>query len=432
MGRFSISRPRSLRVVAATALVFLRFALPAFAAAGDLDLAFGIGGKVTTDFSPKQDIANGVAIQTNGKIVVGGASGGGAKFALARYNTDGSLDTTFSGNGMLTTDFTPGVDYANSVAIQVDGRILAAGESGATGHNPKFALAQYNTDGSLDTTFSGDGKLTTDFTRHEDLAHAVAIQDNGKIVAAGTAAADRSNSRFALARYNSDGSLDTTFSGNGMLTTDFTPGADLVFYGLAIQSDGRLVVAGVAGGKFALARYDTNGSLDTSFSGDGKVTTNFTRYGDPAFGVAIQADGKFVAAGEAGFGYPSGEFALARYGAEGSLDPTFGGDGKVTTAFTQLEDGASLPAIQADGKIVAAGGAAFESSNPRFALARYNTDGSLDPTFSTNGKVVTNFTPNADYADGLAIQANGRIIAAGVAGEGGSNPKVALARYLAA
>jgi uncharacterized delta-60 repeat protein len=432
MGRFSIARPRSPRVVAATALVFLGFALPAFAATGDLDPTFGVGGKVTTDFTPKQDIANGVAIQTNGKIVVGGASGGGSKFALARYNSDGSLDTTFSGDGMLTTDFTATLDYANSIAIQIDGKIVAAGESGATGHNPKFALARYNPDGSLDTTFSGDGKLTTDFTRHEDLAHAVAIQADGKIVAAGTSAADRSNSRFALARYNPDGSLDTTFSGDGKLTTDFTPGADLVFYGLAIQTDGKLVVAGVAGGEFALARYKTDGSLDTTFSADGKVTTNFTRYGDPAFGVAIQADGRIVAAGEASIGYPSGEFALVRYMTDGSLDPTFGGDGKVTTAFTQLEDGASLPAIQADGKIVAAGVAAFESSNPRFALARYDTDGSLDTTFSTNGKVTTNFTPNADYADGLAIQANGRIVAAGVAGEGGSNPEVALARYLAA
>jgi uncharacterized delta-60 repeat protein len=172
--------------------------------------------------------------------------------------------------------------------------------------------------------------------------------------------------------------------------------------------------------------------LDTSFGGDGKVTTNFTHDGDPAFGVAIQADGKIVAAGEAAIGNPSGKFALARYNTDGSLDTSFGGDGKVTTAFSADEDGSGMDAIQTDGKIVVAGVAAYESSNPKFALARYNPDGSLDTTFGGDGKVTTDFSPHTDYADGVAIQADGKIVAAGISGEGGSNPRFAVARYLAA
>ncbi|HQH86392.1 MAG TPA: tandem-95 repeat protein, partial [Anaerolineaceae bacterium] len=204
------------------------------------------------------NIAHAVAVQADGKIVAAGYTENGSTydFALARYNSDGSLDTTFSGDGLLTTDFGSDSDYACAVALQADGKIVAAG-SADNGSNTDFALARYNPDGSLDITFSGDGKLTNDFGSGYDHAQAVAVQADGKIVAAGYAS-NGSNDDFALARYNPDGSLDTTFSGDGLLTTAFgsgNDGADAV----AVQADGKIVAAGSAYNgsnlDFALARY---------------------------------------------------------------------------------------------------------------------------------------------------------------------------------
>lgn len=389
---------------------------------GDLDTSFSGDGKVTTNFTGGDDFAWDVALQSDGKIVAAGrAAGSGGRFALARYNANGSLDTTFSGDGRVTTNFTSGDDVATSVAIQPDGKIVAAGV--VAGSGGRFALARYNTDGSLDPAFSGDGKVATNFGPGLDFPWGVEIQPDGKIVAAGGATGQ--GGRIALARYNPDGSLDTTFSGDGKLTTNFTKLHDVAF-GLAIQGDGKMVAAGSAydGALFALVRYNADGSLDPTFSGDGKVTTNITLSDDIATGVAIQADGKIAAAGLA---YNGGRFALARYNANGSLDPSFSGDGKLTTNFTRGSDLAWDLAIQSNGKLVAAG---FANNGAQFALARYNTNGSLDATFSGDGKLTTNFTSGADVALGVAIQADGRIVAAGRAG--GSGGRLALARYLAA
>ena len=421
--------------VAGTVLVFLSFSLPAYAAAGDLDPTFGVGGKVTTEFSTRQGRVNTVAWQTDGKLVSAGesgASGSNPKLALARYDADGSLDTTFGGDGEVTTDFTSKEDYALAVAIQSDGKIVAVGESGAGGSNPKFALARYNADGSLDTSFDADGKLTTDFSQGEDLAWTVAVQPDGKIVAGGDALGH--NPTWALARYNTDGSLDTTFGGDGTVTTDFTSYPEDLL-ALAIQPDGMILAAGGSGfgdpnENFVLARYGADGSLDMSFGADGKVTTSFTRHPDVAFAMGLQADGKIVVAGQASLAVRP-TFALARYNPDGSLDSSFGQDGKVTTDFTPGgDDGAYTMTFQADGKIVAAGQAGGKNFNWKFAVVRYNTDGSLDTSFGGDGKVTTDFTDGYEAAYGVAIEADGKIVAAGPSGC--CPPEVAVARYLAA
>ena len=217
--------------------------------------------------------------------------------------------------------------------------------------------------------------------------------------------------------------------------TDFSAKYDAAT-GVAIQADGKIVLVGTAGSepdtKFALARYNSDGTLDASFGVNGKVMTDFTSGSDFAKGVAIQADGKIVAAGTAGSGpdkHPV--FALARYNSDGTLDATFGVNGKVMTDYTPRGDGANGVAIQADGKIVAAGVAGISSGHPRFALARYNSDGTLDASFGVDGKVRTYVNAQGSAATGVAIQADGRIVAAGWA-LGRSWQKVALARYLAA
>ena len=267
-----------------------------------------------------------MAIDADGNIVVAGysiqGSATGYDFALAQYNADGTLDTTFGTGGKVTTDFTGGSDGANGLAIQADGKIVVAGHSSrsdVTGQD--FALARYNTDGSLDANFDGDGKVVTHIgPPTADLgSDVVALQTGGKILVTGYSYQSTQDQNFALAQYNADGTLDTTFGTGGKVTTDFTGGSDEA-NGLAIQADGKIIVVGrsyrgdVTNYDFALARYNIDGSLDTSFGTDGKVTTDFAGGSDEVTGVAIQGDGQIVVAGCSFQGSPTGyDFALARY-----------------------------------------------------------------------------------------------------------------------
>jgi uncharacterized delta-60 repeat protein len=398
---------------------------PAHAAAGDLDPTFSDNGKVATNLTPSLDFASGVAVQADGRIVAVGRAGFAARwFGLIRYEPNGTLDASFGGDGKVTTNFTDGSDFATSVAIQTNGKIVAAG--GADG---RFGLARYRVDGTLDPGFGGDGKVITDFPNGQEGAVDLAIQADGKIVAAGVA----QGGRFAVARYEPNGHLDASFSQNGRVTTGFE-GFDLAFaHGVALRANGRIVVAGEVAtpGRFALARYRGNGTLDLAFGGDGRITTNFGPGFDAALDVAIQGDGRVVAAGTTGEGSDPA-FALARYEGHGSLDPTFAGDGRLVTQFPFGEDLAHGVAIQADGKIVAAGSSGEGGPFSQFALARYEPDGDLDPSFGTGGQVTTSFTEGYDFtiARDVAIQADGKIVAAGSVGGGGG--RFGLARYLAA
>jgi uncharacterized delta-60 repeat protein len=315
------------------------------------------------------DAAFGVAIQADGKVVAAGsASGSGGRIALARYDTDGTLDSTFGGDGRVLTNLTSGDDYAWAVSIQpADQKIVVAG--GAGGAGGRFVVARYDTDGTLDTSFSGDGRTLTDFTNAYDYVDAIAIQPDGRIVAAGATNYYGSTPKFALARYDTDGSLDGTFSGDGKLTTSF-PGGYAWAFGVAIQDDDKIVAAGQAGWNTALVRYHPNGSLDATFSGDGRVTSNLAVGPDYADEVMIQADGKIVTAGTSS---PSRDtrFAIARFNPGGGLDPTFSGDGKVLTNLSSGPDWGIGAALQpSDGKVVVVGRTG--GSGGRFAVARYH------------------------------------------------------------
>ena len=216
-------------------------------------------------------------------------------------NANGSLDTSFDTEGKVTTALGSAGNGAQSVAIQSDGKIVVAGSSNDNDvSGDDFALARYNTDGSLDTSFDTDGKVTTAIGSSNDRAYSVAIQSNGKIVVAGNSSNGGFNTVFALARYNTDGSLDTSFDTDGKITTAIGSATDTA-YSVAIQSDGKIVAAGYSyngsNNDFALARYNTDGSLDTSFDTDGKITTAIGLEADLAQSVAIQSDGKIVAAG---------------------------------------------------------------------------------------------------------------------------------------
>ena len=409
---------------------------------GRLDPSFGVRGKVLTNFSRGSfEAANALALQADGKIVAAGFSATTPipDFGLTRYDPRGDLDRRFGVHGKVLTDFngSGSVDVASAVAIQPDGKIVAAGYSDASGSSD-FALARYNTNGTLDTTFGSAGKVLTDLggSGSVDVASAVAIQPDGKIVAAGYSDASGSYD-FALARYNTNGTLDTTFGSTGRVLTDLSgSGSGDFASAAAIQSDGKIVAAGFSDASgtpydFAIARYRSNGTLDPTFDSSGKVLTDLSASGsyDQAHALVIQPDGKIVAAGLS-LANGNADFAIVRYNPNGTLDSTFNSTGKVLTDLSGSgsQDEASAIAIQSDGRIVAAGDSAVGGGDPDFAIARYMPDGTLDGTLNSTGSVLTDFG-GFDVAYAVAIRSTGRIVAAGFSDVSGTSD-FALAGYL--
>ncbi|RMD52107.1 hypothetical protein D6827_00705, partial [Candidatus Parcubacteria bacterium] len=325
-----------------------------FGQSGQLDTNFSGDGKVTTAIGFYWEYGYGSAIQTDGKIVVAGYSSNGSNndFAVVRYNSDGSLDESFDVDGKVTTSIGPGNDFGQSVAIQTDGKIVVVGYA-SNGSNYDIAVVRYNSDGSLDTSFDGDGKVTTALGSGDDYGFSVALQSDGKIVVAGYSL-NGSNNDIAVVRYNSDGTLDASFDGDGKVTTAIGSGDDYG-YSVAIQTDGKIVVAGYANNgfnnDFAVIRYNSDGTLDASFDGDGKVTTAIGFGDNYGYSVAIQTDGKIVVAG---YALINGQydFAVVRYNSDGSLDTSFDGDGKTTTSVGSSIDYGKSVTIQTDGKII--------------------------------------------------------------------------------
>ncbi len=374
---------------------------------GELDSTFGSDGIVKTN-----DYNSSVAIQDDEKIVVGGWN------FLSRYTAEGKPDETFSGDGTELTNIS-----INSITIQSDGKILVAGFTQNNGLF--FTIARYNTEGTLDNSFSDDGIQTIDFASRYSLASSVTIQNDDKIVVAGQAFYNSTSGDefydFAVARLNIDGSLDNTFDNDGKLTTTFSLRQNYA-YAVKVQGDNKIVVAGQAWNgtsvNFALARYNTDGSLDNTFGVDGKQTTFFEGGYSIIKSIAIQTDGKIVAGG---YAEKNGQrvFALARYNTDGNLDASFSKDGKQITSFTDYDTGNSLD-LQSDGKIVLAGSTMTITINDyirSFALARYNNDGSLDYTFGNNGKQITKVSLNSNQSAEIASIdiSNNKLYAVGVA-----------------
>lgn len=376
--------------------------------AGTLDATFGVGG-IVTSLLAGSSTAYGVAIQTDGKIVVVGTSNN--DFAIARYTTSGILDTTFNGSQGYTTTNISGTDVAYAVKIQTDGKIVVAGKSGTN-----FAIARYTTAGVLDTSTFGStkGYISTKLPG-TSIGYSLAITSSGKIIVGGV-----SNSNFAVAQYTSAGVLDTTSFGSGVgyVTTDL--GSTDVAYGLALTSSGNILLAGTNKTDFALVQYTSTGSLDTvSFgAGTGKVTTDLgSGTVDAGRACAVQADGKIIVVGQS-----VNDFSVVRYTPTGVLDTTFGTGGKVTTDIgSSTIDGAYGVAVQPDGKIIVVG-----TSANKFAIVRYTPAGVLDTTFGTGGKTTTSLTGTSIAYD-VAIQTDGKIVVAGV-----SNSKIIVARYTSA
>jgi uncharacterized delta-60 repeat protein len=403
-------------------LILNGLAARTLAAPGDLDPTFSRDGKAMFWFP---GTAWAVAVEPDGQIVIAGPPSYDSDwndFLLQRLRADGTLDRSFGDRGLVKTDFDHSPDEVWALAVEPDGKVVAAG-----GSSGDFAVARYLPNGTLDDSFSQDGLARPSFNGR---ANDVAVQPNGKIVVAGYGyAAGGSGPDFELARFNGSGTLDDSFGDHGKVSLDLA-GRDIA-WGVALQADGRLVAAGDAGRGLGIARLLPDGTPDPSFSDDGIVTARYAADGDGARDVALQPDGKILVVA---YGYlPAPTYdrrrviELARYRSGGELDSTFSG-GVVSTLIGSGVFPRAL-GLEPDGKIVVAG------EGDGFELARYEGDGALDTTFGYGGTLRTDFwvlpylyglVPGAES---LAIQPDGKIVAVG----GTDYPeRSAIARYLVA
>ncbi len=388
-----------------------------FKTTGNLDSTFGNNGIQSTNIR----LLSAIAVQSDGKIVVAGQEFTGSSFfdyLIARFNSDGSPDYGFGSNGKQTVDLSD-YDDATAIAIQSDGKIVLGGTATLTVNSlniGNFGLVRFNNDGSIDNTFGTGGTVITQFDPGAECRiTGVVIQGDGKIVAAGsTYLCDNTgctNSRFALARYNPDGTLDNTFNATGLQSIAFSRSVSCA--AVSLQSDGKIVAAGFAGGTtfdFAVARYNTDGSLDNTFDSDGYTITtlsSLTNGYDRLKLLAVQNDGKILIGTTIG----SVDFGLARYNTNGSLDNTLNSSGilvdQVSFTYTYSTTRFTETGIQPDRKIIAGGVASAASNGVANFRIRYNNDGSPDSSFSGTGTIPGVTTSSVLLPDGKIVHLAG-------------------------
>ncbi len=405
---------------------------------GKLDSTFNINGRVTTGFLQHSGHANSGGMQSDGKIIAAGTlqSGNNASFGVARYNSNGTLDTTFGVDGKAIIQIgTQKRDHVRALRIQPDDKIIIAGIT-SKDTNSHIALIRLSPNGVLDSTFGINGVTILALEGRSNNGTSIAIQQDGKIFLAGYTSSP--NTDALVCRFTPDGKPDSSFGIFGKVVTDIpwlSNGANAI----AIQRDGKVITGGFVGFghngvavyDFSLIRFSENGILDSTFNMDGIVRTSISQWVDQLYGLAIQPDGKIVAAGHTNSGdpnYSNYDFVVMRYNEDGTLDADFGIDGHVITSFGTSDDGANSVAIQPDGKIVAVGQTSY-LPNSDFALARYHSDGTIDTTWGIDGKVTTDFYSSRSGCSSVVIQPDGKIVALGGYDHGGQND-FAVARYL--
>ena len=416
----------------------------ALMADGDLDTSFGDGGIQTIPIGQGMAEVTGTAIQDDGKVVVVGNSPSGDGFLVARLLPDGRRDDGFDDDGLANLDF-GGTESlrALAVAVQEDGKILVVGQAAdpsSDGVGPTrtgVAIARLGPDGTPDSTFDGDGLLVLPAPEATSYGgFSVAVQGDGKIVVAG-GVLDSFGGNFGVGfeviRLQPDGSADATFSGDGRTAVLFGDLLTASARSVAIQPDGKVVVAGTVRGsqmapRFGVARLNPDGTPDPSFDGDGLVTAEFSSTSEvDARSVLLQPDGKIVVAGRNGrvFGGLLGGgfgFAVARFTETGALDPSFDDDGQVTIDYDRPQNPTHpSAALQRDGKIILVGATNsgspfFGQANDEVIVARLVADGRVDASFGDSGlaTVAVDLVPQgADRGEAVAVQPDGKVVVAG-------------------
>lgn len=397
-----------------------------FAQDGALDPDFDFDGIVTTSIGSSHDIGNTVVVQSDDKIVVAGNSGN--NLALTRYNKNGSLDLNFGTQGIVITNLGCANASGSSLLLQNDGKLVVGGYCGIF-PNYDFAITRYLNNGLVDPSFGTAGTAITPILSAGDQGFALAIQNDGKLLLGGMTS-NGSNSDMALIRYTTNGQIDQTFGTSGKVITPVGIANDII-RSIAMQADDKILVAGfsyVASSfsyDFILARFHSDGSLDNSFGKNGIVTTAFIHntndYGE---NVTIQADGKILVGG---YSY-NGFLLVARYLADGQLDPEFGIKGLASIPFGCAYSNDYSLALQEDGKILLAGYNNTNATHSDFAITRLDQNGSIDPSFGANGMARTPIGNLDDVANSIAIQKDGKIVVAGKSNNG-INFDFAVLRY---
>ena len=404
-------------------ILFLGTSAGIFAADGDLDATFGNGGIVTTDNGSDYEGIYDLAVQADGKIIAAGASFAAPSLqtVVVRYNADGTIDSTFGSSGKVFIEEV----FPNKLAVQPNGKIVLVGfRRSSSGRN--FYVARLNSNGSFDTAFNGTGEIIMDLSGE---ANSVKIQSDGKILVGGTI-----QEKFAVFRFNVDGSLDTAFGDAGKVFTPLQDSAEV--YDLAIQTDGKIVAVGESflleassqnpQGSFATVRYNPDGSIDTTFNGNGIAFTEFVSNGSSGIRrnntprkVLIRPNGKIVVVGTTSsccVPQPLSQIALIQYNPDGSIDTSFGNAGKTQTGLRgAASSGANDAALQSDGKILVAGNSQSNiKSNLQTLVGRFNSNGSFDETFNVNGLSSPQFPANTTARTfSIALQPDSKFLIGG-------------------
>jgi uncharacterized delta-60 repeat protein len=403
-----------------------------------LDQSFGTNGKVhmTMPTVPQKAGAYISMLQPDGKIIAGGNTYDNRHIVLMRFNPDGSLDSSFGTAGVVETGAGPWNSISEMIGmdLQSDGKIVVGGNV----HNPTnpnsdfdFLLARYNANGSIDSSFGTNGEVITDVNNEENWGASVAVQPDGKILLGGTAF-------FAtvILRFNANGSPDATFGTGGQVVITLDNNYWSGFPNLLLQPDGKIIGAGqitdstTVGMDMGLVRFNTDGSLDLGFGTGGGATIDAGSFVEGIADVILQPDGKILAGG---WGMDSANYEdcrLVRFMPDGTPDSSFGTNGAAVVSWSSETDLIKGIALQPDGKIIASGeyftGPTLASIDYDFFVTRYLSDGTPDTSFGNSGLIVTSFNSKYDIAKDVLLQADGRIV---VVGESGVIPSFALARY---
>ena len=415
-------------ILSFSTLFLLSFLFPAFLSAqnGSLDLSFGNSGIAISDFGNSES-ANSVAVQNDGKIVIGGTVliGATQKFGIARYNTNGTPDNSFGTNGQVVTDIDTLGDCV-CVKVLSNGKILGLGRG-----MHDFILVRYLSNGSKDSTFGMNGIVISDIPNIVGAVNDMAIQNDGKIVIAGSKHNGGSNYDALVFRLNVDATMDTSFGNAGMQLLQSGAETDEI-QSVKLQNDGKIILGGVTGTgndrDFLLIRLKSNGSLDSNFGNNGIQITAIGPVYDICRTVCIQNDGKILASGYTYYNLPNArDLVIVRYNANGILDNTFG-NGGISVVMTDSVDFGSTAGVLPDGKIVV-GGTRKTATAFDFLLTCFNTTGQLEATFGNGGATTTDYM-GSNFANSLAVQSDGRIVVAGITNNNGAGNDFMVARYV--
>ena len=411
-----------------SSIIILIFIIqPVMAQPGSLDESFGTGGIITAPLTTHGEHGYAATIQPDGKILVAGFQdvSGNQNFAVARYNTNGSLDNSFGTGGLVLFDAGTESDAAWALALQDDGKIILGGS--VYNQNTTFddyALVRLNSDGTPDNTFGTGGLVITDIDGYWDNAYAMVLQTDGKILLAGEGYIT-SNRKVCVVRYNTDGTLDASFGAGGIAIHVIGCGEERT-RAIALQADGKIIVAGYFNegidDQTFVTRFNSDGTVDNTFGNNGTATLDIAGNDDQFWTLYILPDGKILAGGTTD---PADDpdYLLVKYLSDGTLDNSFGSNGMALNNFG-VNDFLKSMIVDADGKILTAGGG-FS-----FELIRFLDTGYPDTDFGTNGIVNTSIG-NFCFAHSVCLQADGRIVVSGHSNDG-NDYDLAVARYHAA